>query len=41
VTAGNADAARKHVERARELAAAVMDDDERGLLEADLATIRT
>jgi DNA-binding transcriptional MerR regulator len=39
--AGETDEARRHLERARELAAAVRDEDERGLLEADLATIRT
>jgi DNA-binding transcriptional MerR regulator len=40
-TAGNAEQARLHVARARELTAAVTDEDDRGLLEADLATIRT
>jgi DNA-binding transcriptional MerR regulator len=39
--AGNAGEARAHLERARELAADVMDEDDRRLLEADLATIRT
>jgi DNA-binding transcriptional MerR regulator len=40
-TAGDDGEARKHLDRARELASAVMDEDDRGLLEADLATIRT
>jgi hypothetical protein len=39
--AGNAAEARRHVERARKLAEAIADEDDRGLIEADLATIRT
>jgi DNA-binding transcriptional MerR regulator len=39
--AGEPEAARAHLERARELAAGVMEEEDRSLLEADLATIRT
>lgn len=39
--AGDAPEARRRLERAHELAGAVADDDDRRLLEADLATIRT
>jgi DNA-binding transcriptional MerR regulator len=39
--AGEPDEARAHLERARELAAGVMEEEDRALLESDLATIRT
>ena len=39
--AGDRAEAQRHLERARELAAAVMDEDDRRLIEADLATIVT
>ena len=39
--AGNATEAARCLEEARSLGAAIADDDDRGLLEADLATIRT
>jgi len=40
-TAGEAAEAQAHLERARELASNVMEEEDRNLLEADLATIRT
>jgi Flp pilus assembly protein TadD len=39
--AGNGAEATQHLQRARELAAAVTDDDDRSLLESDLASITT
>ena len=39
--AGDGAEARRHLDRARELTGAVADEDDRGLLESDLATIRT
>jgi len=38
---GDSEQVRSHLERARELAAKVMDEEDRALVESDLATIRT